>query len=145
MDIKLSRTIVTTAGCSFSSVDPIHSVTEQECVSAATQTLSVTCVDASTQTTEPLHLEMFCNMEASFQNCLTSVKSLEPGFSHLHSPNPNLTSSYVLSTIESDNIGSEEDDLPNTSFYNDKFLNRHNDMSIVFVEHLEKAYCEMFL
>ena len=83
---------------------------------------------------------MLCNMEASSQNCSTPINSLEPSFSHLHSPNPNLTSSYVLptSTSESDDIGSEENDLSNESFFNDEFLNRHNDMCIVFVEHLKK-------
>ena len=80
-------------------------------------------------------------MEASSQNCSTPVKSLEPDFSHLHSPNPNFTSSYDLSTStsESDNIGSEEDD-PKTSFYNDKFFKRRNGMYIVFVEHLKKLF-----
>ena len=100
----LTHTLDTTAGCSFSSADPIHSVIEQECVSAATQTLSVTYIDASTQTTEPLHLEMLCNMEASSQNCSTPVESLEPDFSHLHSPNPNFTSPYVLSTSTSESM-----------------------------------------
>ena len=85
---------------------------------------------------------MLCDMEASSQNCSTPVKSLEPDFSHLHSPNPNLTSSYVLSTStsESDNIGSEKDDLPKTGFYDDEFLNRQNDICIVFVEHLKKLF-----
>ena len=85
---------------------------------------------------------MLCNMEASSQNCSTPIESLESDFSHLHSPNPKLTSSYVLSTrtSESDNIGSKEDDLLKTSFYNGEFLNRHNDMCMVFVEHLNKVF-----
>ena len=99
MEMELSHTLDTTAGCSFSSADPIYSVTEQECVSAATQTVLITYVNVSTQTTEPLHLKMLCDMEASSQNCSTPVKSLEPGFSHLHFPNPNLTSSYVLCAL----------------------------------------------
>ena len=121
---------------------------EEFIASIGTQTQPITFVDASTQTMQPLHVEILCNLESPSDENSNTHSSTPAKPSNYACPSPsnlNLSESFVLSTSnsESESIDTEEEDLPKKNCTTTT-TNSSNDMCIVFLEHLSQLFVRCF-